>query len=70
MQSQTPGWLAQAVAAFGVACQRNLAGPGDRAAAIRVRRRRPTRTADRRPDYSAPRPAATQLTLDPANLDS
>lgn len=34
--TDTPGWLSDAVAAFGVACAERLAGPGDKEAAIRT----------------------------------
>ncbi|MBE3074619.1 MAG: hypothetical protein IMZ75_06685, partial [Actinobacteria bacterium] len=33
--TDTPGWLSDAVAAFGVACAEKRAGPGDKEAAIR-----------------------------------
>jgi len=33
--TDTPGWLSDAVVAFGVACGEKLAGPGEAEAAIR-----------------------------------
>lgn len=36
MERMTKSWLAEAVSAFGAACQAKLAGPGDREAAIRA----------------------------------
>lgn len=50
--------------------ERILAGPLVTSDALRdAGVRWPMRAADRRPDYSQPRPEATQLVLDPANLD-